>query len=69
MLGGMKMFGSVFVLGRVAAADVAARQTKPQVDPGITHLDALFATLGFRFRWMNVFDVRADVCHGSSEGC
>jgi hypothetical protein len=30
-----KMFGGVFVLGRIAAADVATRHAQSQVDPGV----------------------------------
>jgi hypothetical protein len=39
------MFGSVFVLGRIAAADVPADQAQPQMDPRIAHLQAFLAAI------------------------
>jgi hypothetical protein len=36
------MFGRVFVDRLVAAADMAAGQAGPQMDPGTAHLQALF---------------------------
>jgi hypothetical protein len=35
------MFGRVFILGTVAAADMAASKAHPQVDPRIPRLDAI----------------------------
>jgi hypothetical protein len=46
VLGGMKMFGGVFVFGGIAAADVAALEAQAQVDPGVAHFQALFAAAG-----------------------
>jgi hypothetical protein len=37
VLGVMKMLGRVLVFRGIAAADMAALQTKAQVDPAITH--------------------------------
>jgi hypothetical protein len=45
MLGGVKVLGGVFVLGRIAAADVAATQAQAKMDPSIAHLQALFAAV------------------------
>src|SRR6266446_3659362 len=42
---GVKMLGRVLVLGRVAAADVAAAHAQAQVHPGIAHRQALLAAL------------------------
>jgi hypothetical protein len=39
------MFGRVLVLGRVATPHMPARQTQPQMNPRIAHLDALFANM------------------------
>lgn len=38
-----KMFGGVFVLGRIAAADVAANHAHAEVNPGVTQFYAFFA--------------------------
>jgi hypothetical protein len=58
MLGLMEVFGSVLVLGRVAATNVAADQTFPQVDPGIAHLQTFLASFAARFDLANFFYVR-----------
>ena len=49
MLRGVKMFGGVLVLGRVAAADVAAGEAHPQMDPSVSDLQTIFtaARAGF----------------------
>jgi hypothetical protein len=39
------VFGGVFVLRRVATANVPAYLAKPKVHPGITYLQAFFAAL------------------------
>jgi hypothetical protein len=54
MLGGVKMLGCVLVLGRIAAAYMATRETKPQVYPAISHLEAFLATLGLGFDVVNL---------------
>jgi hypothetical protein len=41
----VKMFGGVLVLRRIATADVPAFQAHPQMNPGVAHFQALFATL------------------------
>jgi hypothetical protein len=59
VLGRMKMFGGVLVLGRVAAADVAAFEAQAQVDPGVSHFQALFAAAGVRLDGANLRKMRA----------
>jgi hypothetical protein len=43
VLGMMKMLGGVLVFRRITAADIAALQTQPQMNPGVAHLYAFFA--------------------------
>jgi hypothetical protein len=45
VFGVLVMLRRMFVLRIIAAADVAARQTKPQVDPRIAERDAFIASL------------------------
>jgi hypothetical protein len=45
MLGSMKMFGGMFVLGGIAAADVAACETQPQVNPRVSHFETFLTAL------------------------
>jgi hypothetical protein len=51
----VKVFGRVFVLGGVAAADVAALQTEAQVDPIVADFQAFFTAL--RSAWSDGFDL------------
>jgi hypothetical protein len=44
--GGMKVFGRVLVLGRIAAAYVAAGFAQSQVQPVVAHLQTLLAAFG-----------------------
>src|SRR4051795_886313 len=44
--GGMEVLRRVLVLRGIAAADLAAGETQPQMDPGVAHLQALFAAPG-----------------------
>src|SRR5215210_3478508 len=46
MVGGVEMPGGMFVLRRVAAADVTAAAAETQVHPGIPHRQALLAAVG-----------------------
>jgi hypothetical protein len=43
-----EVLGRVLILRRIAAADVAARQTQAEMNPCISRLAALFANMGFR---------------------
>jgi hypothetical protein len=45
VLGGLEVFGRVAVGARIATADMSARQTLAQVDPGIAAPQALLAAL------------------------
>jgi hypothetical protein len=44
MFGPVKMFGGMFVLRGIAASHMAALQAHSQVNPGVTHLQAFFAS-------------------------
>src|SRR5436190_4851537 len=55
----MKMLSGVLVFGRIATTYVAAGQAPAQVDPGVTHFEALFATRGARLDPPDVFQVSA----------
>jgi hypothetical protein len=57
------MLRRVFVLRIVAAADVTARQAKPQVDPRVAERDALCASVGLRFRVARGFQVFTNRFH------
>jgi hypothetical protein len=57
VLGGVKVFGGVPVLGRIAATHVAARHAQAEVDPSIPHLEALGATVGLRLHFTNLIRV------------
>jgi hypothetical protein len=61
----MKVFGRVFVLGGIAAADVPATQAQAQVDPGIANLKTVFASTGVRFDVANLIGV-GTAFHGCS---
>lgn len=45
MLGVMEVLGGVLILRRVAAADVAAFQTKAQMNPGVAGLHAILTNV------------------------
>jgi hypothetical protein len=59
VLRGMKVFGRVLILRRIAAADVTARQTQAEMNPCISGLAALFANMGFRVCKPDLFQMRA----------
>lgn len=52
VMGRVKMFRRMFVLRRVATADMTAFETQPEMHPAIAHLQALFAPVGCA--WSNV---------------
>src|SRR4029077_305955 len=54
----MEVLGGVLVLRRVAAADVAAGEAEPEVDPGVAHLQALLATPSVGFDVLDLIQVR-----------
>ena len=45
----VKVFGGVFVLGRVAATNIAADEAHAQMDPGIAELHAILTNMLVRF--------------------
>jgi hypothetical protein len=63
--GGVKMLSGVLVFRRIATADMAAFETEAQMDPGIAHLEALFATLGVRLGVFRLLQVNAGGTHSS----
>jgi hypothetical protein len=63
VLGGVKMLCGVLVFGGVATANMPAAQTKTQVNPTVTHLEAFFAALGFGLHAMNLIEVRTSFSH------
>ena len=68
MFGGMEMFRGVLVLGGVAAAHMAAAQTQAQVNPGVTHLQALLAALGLWLHALDLIEVSAVFSHNVLPG-
>ena len=58
MLRVMEMFGGVLAGGRVATTNVPAREALPEVDPGIAHLEALFATIGAGLYVLDLVEMR-----------
>jgi hypothetical protein len=61
MMGGVKVFRGVFVLGIITAADVAALHAHPQVDPRVAHREALLTTAGVRLQ-MTVDALKVSAC-------
>jgi hypothetical protein len=56
---GVKVLCSVLILGRVAAADVAARHAQSQMNPSVAHFQALLAPVRVGFNVSNLIGVRA----------
>src|SRR5208282_2577414 len=65
MFGGVEVLCGVLIFRGIAAANVAARQAKTEMHPGIPHFYAFFAALGFWFCRMYMLDVRANIGHVS----
>jgi hypothetical protein len=59
----VKVFSGMFVLGRVAAADIAAAKAHAQVDPGIAELNAILTNMLVRFSYFDLIKVSAFLCH------
>jgi len=66
MLVFMEVLRGVFVLGRVATSYMAARQAKPQVNPGIPEFHALFANVLVGALNFDLIEVRAFTWHFAS---
>jgi hypothetical protein len=65
MFRGMKVLGGVLVLRGIATPDVAAFKTQAQMDPRVTHLEALFATFRVRLGMLGLLQVNASGTHFS----
>jgi hypothetical protein len=52
------MLGGVFILGRIAAANVAADEALTQMDPGIAHLQTFLAAFAAGLHVANFFHMR-----------
>jgi enamine deaminase RidA (YjgF/YER057c/UK114 family) len=63
MLRSVKVLGRVFVLGRVAAADVPTGHTEAEVDPVIAHLEAFLAAVGVGLDISDLIQVTAAIGH------
>jgi hypothetical protein len=63
VFGLVEVFGGVLVFGGIAATDVAADQTEPQVDPVVADLKTLFATVGVRVDFPDLIQMGA-LFHG-----
>jgi hypothetical protein len=61
MLGGMKVLGRVAILGRIAAADVAANRAQPEVYPGIAHFYAFRAFVRAGSPYLDLIGMRTCV--------
>ncbi|HKD85889.1 MAG TPA: hypothetical protein VKB58_14145 [Terriglobales bacterium] len=59
----VEMFGRVFVLGGIAATNVAALQAKPQVDPAIAHPHTFFADMRVSICDLDGIEMTAFLCH------
>lgn len=59
MLGMTEVLGGMFVFGGVTTTNVAAFHTQPKVDPGVAHLETLFATFGVGLDRAYLIAVRA----------
>jgi hypothetical protein len=61
----MKVLARVLVPGRIAAADMAALEAEPQVNPGIVHFQALFAAVAAWFHFLDVLLMSTSLSHRS----
>ncbi len=59
----VKVFGGMFVLGRVAATDIAADKAHAQVDPSIAELNAILADMLVRFSDFDLIKVSTFFWH------
>lgn len=66
MIGCVKMFGSVLVLGRVAAAHMSTYETEAQVDPCISRFQTVLASISARGDFMYLIEMCTALCHALS---
>jgi len=64
--GRVEVFGGVPVLGRIAAADVAAGEAEAEVDPPIAAFDTVRTSLFIRMRDLDLIEMPADIGHARS---
>jgi len=53
----VKVFGGVFVFGRVATTDIAADEAHPQMDPSIAGLHTLLTNMLVCFSYFDLIKV------------
>jgi len=64
MSGGVEMFGGMFILGIVAAADMPTDQTDPQVNPSVTHFEAFLTAVNVCGHVLNLIEMcTSDISH------
>lgn len=59
MMEAVKVLGGMLVARRIAAPDVAAGETEPQMDPGVAHLQTFFAAVGVRLHVVDLVEMSA----------
>jgi len=65
MLGLMKVFRGVLILGGVATTDVAAFEAEAQVNPAVAHLETFLAAFVAGSDFLDFFQVCAGLAHES----
>jgi hypothetical protein len=55
----VKMFGGMFVLGRVATGRVSANQAHAEVDPGVPNFNAVFTNMFVGVPYFDLIEVSA----------
>ena len=68
VFGLVKVPGGMLVLRRIAATNVSAGETQPQVDPAIAGLEAVFAAFGAGRDFVNLLHMATSLGHGFSLG-
>jgi len=59
----LKMLSRVLILGRVAAADMAAGQAEPELNPTLADLQAILAAPSARRHLSDLIEMRATFRH------
>ena len=58
MLGRVKVFCGMFILGRIATTNVPAAQAQAKVHPLIAHLQTFLTAMGMRFDVLYLIEMR-----------
>jgi hypothetical protein len=66
MFAGVKVFGGMFILGRIATAYVATFAAQAQMNPSVARFQTFFAALGVRLNFLDVAEVRTMFAHPCS---